>query len=71
MFGKKCPSEVYQIGEYPIVGVGPEGSKLKAVAGLFLSGGRSGLLDGVPAGGVGVIFGVRTVGDDENLHILI
>ena len=72
MLGEKCPGEVHQIGEYPVVGVGPEGGKFKAVAGLFLLlGGGSGLPDGVPAGGVGIILGVGAVGDHKNLHILI
>ena len=35
MLGEKCPGEVHQIREYPVVGVGPEGGKFKAVAGLF------------------------------------
>ena len=73
MSGEKCTGKVYQIRQDLVVGIGPEGGKLKAVAGLFLSGGRggSGVPDGVPAGGVGVIFGVRAVGNDKNLHIVI
>ena len=73
MPGEERSGEVHQIREYLVVGIGPEGGKLKAAAGLFLSGGRGGcgVPDGVPAGGVGVIFGVRAVGDDKNLHIVI
>ena len=73
MLGKKCPGKVHQVRQEPVVGVGPKGRELKAVAGLFLlgRGGRSGVLDGVAAGAVGVVLGVRTIGDRKNLHILI
>ena len=72
MLGEKCAGEVHQVRQYPVAGVGPEGGELKAVAGLFLSGSRGGgVLDGVPAGGVGIILGVDAVGDHKNLYILI
>lgn len=71
MLCEKCPGEVHQVRQDTVVGVGPEGGELKAVAGLFPPGGRGGgILDGVAAGGVGVILGVRAVGDDEDLHIV-
>ena len=71
MLGKESPGKVHQIREYPVVGVGPERGKFKAVAGLFLLDGRRSLFDGAPAGGVGIILGVGAVGDDKNLHIVI
>ena len=73
VLGEKCAGEIYQIRQNPVVGVGPERRKLKAVAGLFLPGGRArgSVLDGVAAGSVGVILGVRAIRNDENLYIVI
>ena len=72
MLGKERFGKVDQVGDHPVVGVRPERGKLKAVAGLFLFdfSGRC-VLDGVIAGGVGVILGIRAVGDHKDLHILI
>lgn len=51
----------------------PKGRKFKAVACLFAAlSGRSGAFFNVAvAGRIGVVFRVRAVGDNENLHILI
>ena len=72
MLGKERFGKVDQVGDHPVVGVRPERGKLKAVAGLFLFdfSGRC-ILDGVIAGGVGVILGIRAVGDHKDLHVLI
>jgi hypothetical protein len=51
--------------------IGPEGSELEAVARLFLFRAAGGcVLDGVEPGAVGVILGIRAVGNDKDLHIL-
>ena len=71
MLGEKCLCEVYQIGNDFVVPIRPERGELKAVAGLF--GFISSLalfFDVAAAGGVGIIFRVGAVGDDENLDIL-
>lgn len=72
MLGEKGLGEVHQIGNDFVVSVRPEGGKLEAVAGLFaLVPVLVLLLDVAVPGGVGVIFCVGTVGDHEDLHILI
>ena len=65
------PREVHQIGNGTVLRVRPEGRKFKAVAGFSFAG-RSGFcaFDGVVAGTVGIILGIRSVGNDEDLHIL-
>ena len=69
--GKEGAGKVHQIGQDLVLCVRPEGGKLEAVAGLglFVAAGL-GLSDGIEPGGVGVVFGVGAVGDDEDLHIL-
>ncbi len=70
MLCKERPGEVHQIGDHPVVGIGPEAGEFKAVAGLLLlrcAGLR--VLDGVEPGAVGIVFGVGAVGDHEDLHI--
>ena len=71
MAGKEGPREVDQIGDHDVVAVRPIGRELEAVRGLFLLP-AAGLvvLDGVEAGAVGIVLRVRTVADDEDLHIL-
>ena len=72
MLGKEGLGEVCQVGDHPVVSVCPEGGKFKAVAGLLASGLPSAsLLDVADTGGIGVIFGVGAVGNDEDLDILI
>ena len=68
---KERSGKVHQIRDDLVARIGPEGGKLKAVAGfLFLGFAGVGILDGVETGGVGVVFGICSIGDDENLHIL-
>ena len=68
---KEGAGKVHQIGQDLVLCVRPEGGELEAVAGLglFVAAGL-GLADGIEPGGVGVVFGVGAVGDDEDLHIL-
>lgn len=71
MPGKERARKVDQIRYYPVVGIRPEGRELEAVGRLLLVRlGRLGILDGVPAGGVGIILGVGAVADHEDLDIL-
>ena len=70
MLGEKCLCEVYQIGNDFVVPVRPEGGELKAVAGLFgFVPSLALLFDVAAAGGVGIVFRVGAVGDDENLDV--
>ena len=71
MLGEKGTGEVNKVGDHLVASICPEGSKFKAVAGLLLFGLAGGSLpDGVKTGTVGVVLGVGTVGNDEDLHIL-
>ena len=71
MPGKERARKVDQIRNDPVVGIRPEGRELEAVGRLLLVRlGRLGILDGVPAGGVGIILGVGAVADHEDLDIL-
>lgn len=73
MLGEKGFCKIHQVGDGLVVSVRPVGGKLKAVAGLFtfFPFAVAHFFDMAAAGGVGVIFGVRSVGDYENLRILI
>ena len=73
MAGKKCAGKVHQVGNDAVFPISPKGCKFKAVACLFSAlSGRSGAFFNVAvAGRIGVVFRVRAVGDNENLHILI
>ena len=71
VLGEEGAGKVNEIGNHLIAGVRPKGGKLKTVAGLLLFRFAGGCLtDGIEAGTVGVVLGVGTVGDHENLHIL-
>ena len=71
MLGKERPCKVHQIRDDAVVGVCPERGELKAVTGLAMLGlRRCGILDGVKASGVRVVFGVRAIGDNEYLNII-
>ena len=72
MPGKEGLCKVHQIRDHPVIGVRPEGSKLKTVAGLLLFAlvGGTGIIDGVGPGAVGVIFGVCPIGDDKYLDVI-
>ena len=53
-----------------VIGIGPKAGEFKAIAGFFFFGFATfGVLDGVKAGAVGIIFGVGAIGNDENLHV--
>lgn len=70
MLGEKHLCEVYQISNDFVVPIRPEGGELKAVAGLFgFIASLALLFDVAAAGGVGIVFRVCAVGDDENLDI--
>ena len=73
MAGKERAGKVHQIGNDAVFSIRPKGRKFKAVACLFAAlSGRSGALFNVAvAGRVGVVFRVRSVGDNKNLHILV
>ena len=69
--GKEGSGEVDKIWDHPVAGIGPEAGELETVAGFFflLFAGLC-VLDGIEAGAVGIILGVRPVADDKNLDIL-
>ena len=73
MAGKERAGKVHQVRNDAIFPIRPKGCKFKAVACLFAAlSGRSGAFFNVAvAGRIGVVFRVRAVGDNENLHILI
>ena len=73
MLGKKGFGKINQVGNYFVICICPAGSKLKAVAGLFapFSAAFAQLLNMAVTCGVGIIFGMRAVGYDKNLYILI
>lgn len=73
MPGKKGFDKVYKVGNHLVVSIRPIGSKFKAVACLFAAPtlALAAFLDMAVSGGVGVVFGMRPVGNHENLHILI
>ena len=51
-----------------IIGIRPKASEFKAIAGFFFFGFATfGVLDGVKAGAVGIVFGISAIGNDENL----
>ena len=53
-----------------VIGIGPKAGEFKAIAGFFFFGFAAfGILDGVKAGAVGIIFGVGAIGNDKYLHI--
>ena len=73
MAGKERAGKVHQIGNDAVFPIRPKGRKFKAVACLFaaLSGRSGAFFNMAVAGRIGVVFRVRAVGDNENLHILI
>ena len=71
MAGEKGLGKVDEVGNNAVVRVRPIGGKFKAVACFFLlAGGGAGIPDSVKTRAVGIVFRVRAVGDDKNLHIL-
>ena len=70
MLGKKRLCKVDQVGNDAVVRVRPKGSELKAVGGLCFLLCCGCFVHGIMARGVGIIFCVRAVGDDKDLHIL-
>ena len=73
VFREECLGEVDEVEDGFVVAVCPERRKLKRVAGLLrlVSVALLLFLDMVCTGGVGIVFGVGAVADDENLHILV
>ena len=71
MTGEKGLGKVDEVGNDAVVRVRPIGGKFKAVACFaLLAGGGAGVPDSVKTRAVGIVFRVRAVGDDKNLHIL-
>ena len=72
MFGKKGIGKIQQIGNGAITGISPPRSKFVAVAAPFSFGRFAGfeLFDMGEAGGVAVVFGVCSVGNNKQLHVL-
>lgn len=71
MAGEKGLGKVDEVGNDAIVRVRPIGGKFKAVACFALfAGGGARIPDSIKARAVGIVFRVRAVGDDKNLHIL-
>ena len=60
MTGKESPCKVNQVRDHNIVGICPVRGKFKAVGCLFLftAAARFGILDGIAARAIGVVFGV-------------
>ena len=73
MLGKEGLGEVHKVRDSTVVAVCPERSELKAVGGFLaaIPMVTLALLDVAEPGSVGVVFGVGTVGDHEDLDILI
>lgn len=73
VLGEKGSGEVNEVGNDGIVAVRPAGREFKGIAGFFAPAPAPGglLLQVRLAGGVGIILGVRAVGDDEDLHIFV
>ena len=71
MFGKERLCEINQVGDNPIVCVCPKRSKFKTVARALLFGTQRlfRVSDMTVASGVAIILGMRSVGNDEYLHI--
>ena len=72
MLGKERLCKVHKVRNELVVGVCPKRGELKRITGLldfplavFL------LLYSADAGGVGIILGMRTVANDENLYIFV
>ena len=72
VLAEKGLGKVHEIGDNAVVRIRPERSELKAIAGFGLFGFlRFGVLDVIKAGGIGIVFRIRAVGDHEDLHEFI
>ena len=72
MLAEKGLGKIHQVRDDAIVGICPERSELKAIAGFGLLGFlRFDILDMVETGGIGIILRICAVGDHENLHKLV
>ena len=71
MFGEERAAEPHQVGNRPVVGIGPPRGELEAVARLFALGfvAVQCLLDVALACRIAVILGVGSVRYDEQLYI--
>ena len=70
MLGKEGACEINEIRDHFIIGVCPEGSEFKTVAGFLFSGFTRCFPNGIESGAVGVVFGIGAIGNNKNLHIL-
>ena len=53
-----------------IIGIRPKAGEFKAIAGFFFFGlAAFGVLDGIEASAIGIIFGVGAIGNNEDLHV--
>ncbi len=72
MLGEEGGGEGHQVEDGHIVSIGPPAGELEAVGSLLAAGLLAGSLpDGGKARGVGVVLGVGSVGDNEDLHVLV
>ena len=72
MLAEKGLGKIHQVRDDAIVGIRPERSELKAIAGFGLLGFlRFGILDMVETSGIGIILRICAVGDHENLRKLV
>jgi len=72
MFGKEGGGEITEVGELFVLGIGPPGGELEGV-GLYFTTELFGLVGLVlfgKTGGIGIVLGVGTIGDNEYLHIV-
>ena len=73
VFRKECFSKVDQIPNDFIFPISPKACELKAIAGFlgFFLCRLSHFFDMAVSGSIGIILGMGSIGNDENLHILI
>ena len=73
VLGEECFCKIDKVGNHLVVAVCPERSKLKTVARFLRFPPRrfAHLFDMAVSGSVGIILGMRSIGDDKYLHILI
>ena len=73
MLGEEGLGEVQEVCNDLVVAVCPEGGELKGVGGLLglVPATQFLFFQVVDSGGVGVILGVGSIGDDKHLHIFI
>lgn len=70
MLCEKGLCEVHKIRYDLIACVRPKGSELKGVACFRLFAVLACLFDGIETSGIGIIFCIRAIGNNEYLHVL-